>query len=117
MFRLRFYLFGPPRLEQEGAAIRISLRKAQALLAYLAVTQQSHSRDALASLFWPEDNQSKARGNVRRTLSRLNQALGKGWLEIDQENAALSPQADLWLDIDQFQHRLAQCQTHGQAPG
>ncbi len=115
MSQLRFYLFGAPRLEREDEAIKISLRKALALLAYLAVTQQSHSRDALATLFWPDDSQSKARGNLRRTLSRLNKVLGKGWLEIDRGNAGLNPQADLWLDVDQFQRRLAQCQAHGHA--
>jgi predicted ATPase/DNA-binding SARP family transcriptional activator len=115
MSQLRFYLFGAPRLEREDEAIKISLRKALALLAYLAVTQQSHSRDALATLFWPDDSQSKARGNLRRTLSRLNKVLGKGWLEIDRGNAGLNPKADLWLDVEQFQRGLAQCQTHGHA--
>jgi predicted ATPase len=83
-----------------------------ALLAYLAVTRQGHGRDALAALFWPEDNQSKARGNLRRALSRLNRSLGEGQLEIDREQAGLHPHADLWLDVDHFQVCLAECQAH-----
>ncbi|MBE7549953.1 MAG: tetratricopeptide repeat protein [Anaerolineales bacterium] len=115
MSQLRVYLFGAPRLEREDEAIKISLRKALALLAYLAMTQQSHSRDALATLFWPDDRQRKARANLRRALSRINTALGEGQLAIDRENAGLNPKADLWLDVDQFQRRLAQCQAHGHA--
>lgn len=116
MFPLRFHLFGPPRLERSGETIKVSLHKAQALLAYLSVTRQSHSRDALAALFWPEDDHGKARGNLRRALSRLNVALGDGHLAADQETAALNPEADFRLDIAQFQHRLAQCRTHDHAP-
>ena len=116
MFPLRFHLFGPPRLERMGEKIKINLHKAQALLAYLAVTKRNYSRDALATLFWPEDDQSKARGNLRRALSRLNTTLGEGYLTTDQETAGLNLKAGLWLDVEQFQGRLAQCRTHGHAP-
>jgi len=47
---LNLYLFGPLRMELNGAAVLLHRRKAQALLAYLAVTGQPHSRDALATL-------------------------------------------------------------------
>jgi DNA-binding SARP family transcriptional activator len=46
-----------------------------ALLAYLAVTGSPHSREALATLFWPEHDQSSALANLRRELSRLKEAL------------------------------------------
>lgn len=77
------------------------------------MTQQNHSRDALATLFWPEDSQPKARSNLRRALSRINTALGEGQLAIDRENAGLNPKAGLWLEVEQFQHWLAQSGTHG----
>ena len=116
MSQLRLFLFGSPRLERDGEPVDISLRKALALLAYLAVTEQSHSRDALATLFWPDDDQRKARGNLRRALSRINTAIGKGQLETDRERAGLNPKADLWLDVDHFQRHLAECQTHDHPP-
>jgi hypothetical protein len=40
MTELRLNLFGTPRLEREGARVEIDTRKALALLAYLASTQQ-----------------------------------------------------------------------------
>ncbi len=47
------------QLEQAAAAL--------ALLAYLAVTRQSHSRESLAALFWPDYDQSRAHAYLRRT--------------------------------------------------
>jgi hypothetical protein len=75
MSRLKLFLFGPPRLkdwrlEDRGEAIDIRPRKALALLIYLAVTNQPHSRDALATLFWPESDQVAAR-NQNKPIPRL----------------------------------------------
>jgi hypothetical protein len=79
MSQLALNLLGPPRVEIDVHEIRISRRKALALLAYLAMERSSrsagasasvrsadvpmsvHTRDALATLFWPEQDQSRAR--------------------------------------------------------
>jgi DNA-binding SARP family transcriptional activator len=84
MQSLRIYLFGIPRLENNGDTLDIRRRKALALLAYLAVTNRPHTREALATMLWPENDQSSALANLRRELSRLNLALGEGMLEIDR---------------------------------
>ncbi|MFL5663576.1 MAG: SARP family transcriptional regulator, partial [Ktedonobacteraceae bacterium] len=80
MTRLALFLLGPPRIEREGLSITVDTRKAIALIAYLAITRQRHSRDALATLLWPEYDQTNARGALRRTLSTLNKALAGDWL-------------------------------------
>jgi DNA-binding SARP family transcriptional activator len=87
-----------------------------ALLAYLAVTGGSHSRDSLATLLWPEYDQSRARAALRRTLSELDSALGGEWLTADRVTAGLNPDAELWLDVDQFRQHLSACGAHGHAP-
>jgi predicted ATPase/DNA-binding SARP family transcriptional activator len=127
--RLKLYLLGHPRLEVDGESVRIGRRKAFALLAYLAVERASrgadadvsvHSRDVLATLFWPGYDQSGARGRLRRTLTTLNRALGEGWLMTSRETLGLNPDAapsagseqGLWLDVDQFRRRLAACEEH-----
>ena len=69
--RLALFLLGPPRIELDGEPVRIQRRKAVALLAYLAVTGRSHSRDALATLLWPEYDQSSARAGLRVALAAL----------------------------------------------
>jgi predicted ATPase len=108
MARLELFLFGPPRLVRAGHTLNLGLRKAFALFIYLAVTKQPHSRDALATLFWPEEGQRSARGNLRRALHRINEALQAEMLVHDGENVSLDPGADLWIDSEAFtRHRLA----------
>src|SRR5215472_6999526 len=112
MSRLALYLFGPPHMERDGLPITTDTRKAIALLAYLAVTRQRHSRDALATLLWPEYDQPHARATLRRTLSALNKALAGDWLSIDRETIGLEQHSDFWLDIDEFKLSLEACLTH-----
>ena len=112
MSRLSLFLLGPPRLELADEPVQIGRRKALALLVYLAVTRRPHSRDALATLFWPTYNQSSARADLRRTLSVLTRTLGKEWVTADRETAGASPEAEFWLDVDQFRHLLAACTKH-----
>jgi predicted ATPase/DNA-binding SARP family transcriptional activator len=116
MSHLAAFLFGPPRLERDGEVINVDTRKAIALLAYLAITKQRHSRDALAGLLWPDYDQSHARATLRRTLSALNKALAGNWLSIDRETVGLRPEANFWLDVDAFNQHLATCRSHNHPP-
>ena len=81
---LRLFLFGPPRLERDGAAIPLGRSKALGLLAYLATTGQPQSRDALLALLWPEFDEADARNNLRRELSQLRSLLGDSALATDR---------------------------------
>jgi DNA-binding SARP family transcriptional activator len=65
----RLLLLGAPHIERDGMPVAVDTRKAIALLAYLALVPQRHSRDALAGLLWPDYSQSNARAALRRTLS------------------------------------------------
>jgi predicted ATPase/DNA-binding SARP family transcriptional activator len=112
MSSLALYVLGSPRVELDGAPVAIDRRKALALLVYLALTRQDHSRDALATLLWPESDQSKARASLRSALWSLTKALGEGWLDVDRETVRLKSGTDAWLDVDAFQDRLAECRTH-----
>ena len=111
MSQLKLFLFGPPRLERQGRAVALRRRKVWSLLAYLATTQQSHSRDTLATLFWPDHDRANARANLRRELSRLNKFLGANQLQIEREQVSLNHEAKLWFDIDRFQQLVAQNQS------
>jgi DNA-binding SARP family transcriptional activator len=57
--------------------LAIPTRKAQGLLAYLALTPgQVHPRDKLAALLWPDTPPGSARADLRQTLFVLRKALG-----------------------------------------
>ena len=116
MSALKLTLFGPPRLEREGRPVEVSRRKSLAMLAYLAATGQPHSRDTLASLFWPEVPQRRARGNLRRALSDLNQEIGEGILVLEGETVALAGDNGLCSDVAQFRACLAVCAGHDHSP-
>lgn len=107
MSNVKLWLFGPPRLERDGIPIEINRRKSMALLIYLAVTQQPHSRNALATLLWPEADQSRGRSILRRALSDLRKALNKAYLQVEGDTIALLPEADLWVDIHAFRSLAA----------
>jgi predicted ATPase/DNA-binding SARP family transcriptional activator len=113
MPRLTLHLLGPPMVELDGQGVQLGRHKAVALLAYLALTRQPHSRDALATLLWPDLDQSHARGQLRRTLSLLNRTLGEEWLAVDRETVAWAADAEAWVDVDRLRERLAACATHG----
>jgi DNA-binding SARP family transcriptional activator len=116
MSRLALYLLGPPRIELDKKPVHIGRTKAVAMLAYLAVTGSPHSREALATLLWPESTSSRARASLRRVLVTLRQALGEEWLDLRPETVGLNPNENLWLDVAAFQDRLVVCQTHDHPP-
>ncbi|HYZ05868.1 MAG TPA: AAA family ATPase [Rubrobacter sp.] len=111
MFRTTILLLGTPRIEHDGVPVEVDTRKAIALVAYLAVTKQSHTRDALAGLLWPEYSQSRARAALRRTLSSLGKARAEGWLRADRESVDLDD--TIWVDVARFHDLLAACKEHG----
>src|SRR6266508_1648528 len=105
MAHLKLFVLGSPRLERDGGPIELNLRKALALLVYLAVSGQPHSRDALATLLWPESDAREGRARLRRTLYRLGQVLGDDVLDAGPDAIRLHPRADLWLDCAVFRQQ------------
>ncbi len=103
MPKLTIRLFGSPEIELGGRPVETDRRKAVALLAYLAVTGVPQSRDALAALFWPDFDSSRAFAYLRRTLWELGQALGEGVVAAERELVRLDPRADVWVDVGAFQ--------------
>jgi DNA-binding SARP family transcriptional activator len=105
MSDLKLLLLGPPRIERDGIPLSFDTRKAIALLAYLAVSGPTATREALATLFFPEYEPDRAYANLRRTLWALNNAGLGPWLDATSEQIGLSRSTDLWLDVAEF-HRL-----------
>ena len=102
MSQLTLYLLGSPRVELDSRPVSIDRRKALGLLAYLAVTGQSHSRDTLAGLLWPDYDRFRARGALRRVLLTLKTACQGDWWKVDRDTIGLGDGAALWVDVRQF---------------
>ena len=86
---LSLSFLGAPRIESDGQPVEIPARKAIALLAYLAITGQPHSRERLAALFWPEADAEHARGALRAALVALRRGLGDGWVLANGDTVSL----------------------------
>jgi len=105
MSRLTIRLLGAPRIEVGRTVVETDTRKATALLSYLAVSAQPQRRATLAALLWPDNDEQKARGALRRTLSVLRSALGDRWLEAEGETIDLDRKA-LTVDVTEFRRAL-----------
>jgi len=66
---LNVALLGPPRIEHDGQPVHFDTRKAIALLALVSMAEQPLSRDRLALMLWPDSDDERARGALRRTVS------------------------------------------------
>lgn len=89
MPHLELQLLGSLRALVNGVERPIERQKAQALLAYLALTGQRQSRSALAALLWPDLPAERATANLRQTLYALNTTLGADFFASDRTSVSL----------------------------
>lgn len=109
--RLRLQLLGGFRAWMPGGAeLRLTRRKAMALLAYLALPPiMPCTRDKLIGLLWEEMGESAARANLRQTLAALRVALGglePAPLQFNGDNVGIDP-AIIDCDVIEFERVTA----------
>lgn len=74
---LKVSVFGGVGLSIDGKDIRLTNRRARALLAYLALGEtRRERRERLAGLFWGETHERNARSSLRQVLVEIREALG-----------------------------------------
>jgi len=112
MARLELRLLGgfAARVLPAGRSLTVRRRKAQALLAYLALHPgRRHLRDQLTTLLWGELDEDRARNNLRVTLFALRQTLARArvaGLHVDGDSVALEPGV-LEVDVLALRQRVA----------
>ncbi|MDX1575332.1 MAG: BTAD domain-containing putative transcriptional regulator [Kiloniellales bacterium] len=98
-----------------GQKIALPTRKAEALLAYLALAGgKPRSRDQLAGLLWSDRGEAQAKGSLRQALTALRHGLpenGAPVIEAESEGVALEPSA-VAVDVLAFE-RLAKNGSNG----
>src|SRR5579864_8828202 len=72
---LRVAVLGSPEVFHDGSRLTFALRKAQALLLYLAVEGGLHPRSKLAALLWPDSEPHDARTALRNAITLLRSLL------------------------------------------
>ena len=108
---LKIYLLGTPELYLDDKPLTGLSLKSQALLFYLAMMRQAHSRVALATLLWGDSPEKNARASVRKALQQLNQTLADHLILVDQ-TVALASDTRVWVDAMLFTDQLTQAETH-----
>ena len=108
---LKITLFGGfhARLDP-GPVLSLPNRKAQALLAYLALRPgQAHPRDKLAALLWSDSTDARARDGLRDALAALRDVIPEFTPPIllaSGHTLALNPAA-VTVDVGEFERCLA----------
>jgi len=111
---LRLYFLGPLDIRYDDQPLpKPPTLKSQSLLAYLILHRhQPQPRERLVGLFWGDRPEHKARSSlstalwhIRRCLPHEGPALNsaEGFILSDSHTVQFDPQADLWLDVDEFE--------------
>src|SRR5437879_5014370 len=121
---LRLVVLGSPEVFHDDRRLTFALRKAQAVLLYLAVEGGMHPRSRLAALLWPDNEPRDARRTLRNALALLRTLLPDpdaspsphSHLLAEQELLGLDPQAPFELDLDVVQQAYQQAQRLSTLP-
>jgi DNA-binding SARP family transcriptional activator/TolB-like protein/Tfp pilus assembly protein PilF len=74
--RLAITVFGGIGISYNRSEVRLTRRKARALLAYLALSETGReTRERLAGLLWPETSEQNARASLRQVLAEIRESL------------------------------------------
>jgi DNA-binding SARP family transcriptional activator/pimeloyl-ACP methyl ester carboxylesterase len=85
-------IFGTPAVSVRGRETRLPLKRALALLAYLALNTGPVPRAHLASMLWPDAEEALGRTRLRRLVYTIEDAIGGRILSSDHDCLALTPQ-------------------------
>lgn len=111
MAELKLELFGAPRLVYQEQPVVGVRRKALALAAYLSLTERPLMREALAALFWPDQDDEHSRISLRGVLHNLSSASPIEWVDADRSAVSLKFEA-LEVDVRGFTGALARTRGH-----
>lgn len=89
----------------EVAALARQRRKL-AVLVVLALSGQPRSRDALAEMFWGDEDEERARHSLSEALSHIRRVLGRDSIATRLSEIALSPKAPLSIDAVDFERHI-----------
>ncbi|WP_348648970.1 alpha/beta fold hydrolase [Mesorhizobium sp. NZP2077] len=102
MIQLR--LLGFPEFRLNGRSVELALRKAAALVIYLAEAGGPVAREVAATLLWPEADAEAARARLRRTLYKIRIAFGEEVIAASAASLSLRPGVSIEADSRAFDH-------------
>ena len=110
--KLTISLLGGVTIALDNTAVtNFASRKADALLVYLACNPRSHPRETLATLLWPDNDQTRALANLSVILTSLRKQLDN-YLIAERHTVSFNYERPVVLDVVQFEQGLAGCAQH-----
>src|SRR5262245_50196356 len=103
----RVWLLGGLRVSGSRGAVQIAGGKLRSLFVPLVIQPASLTRERLADMLWPDSRPERGRHNLANALYSLRQALGPGWLHAQGDKVRLRVDADLWVDVWDFERWCA----------
>ena len=94
---VQLQVFGVPVIVVQGRETRLALKRAVALLAYLAFNPGAVPRAHLAAMLWPDAAEAQGRTRLRRLVYTIEDAVGGRILSSDNDGLALMAQS---VEID-----------------
>src|SRR3989440_3990121 len=121
---LRLAVLGTPEVVHDESRLSFALRKAQALLLYLAVEGGMHSRSKLAAFLWPDSAPHDARTALRNSIALLRNlladpdatAIPHSHLRFERDLLGLDLLAPSDLDLEVVQQAYSEAQRHSTLP-
>ena len=104
MERIQLRLLGFPEFRGDGPPIELALRKAAALVIYLAEAGGPVARDVAATLLWPEADAQAARARLRRTLYKIRIAFGEEVISASAASLMVRPPLFVMADSRAFDY-------------
>ncbi len=99
---MNIHLLGSPEISLSNRLTpTFKTAKAEGLFYYLVATQRTHSRAALANLFWGDMAESKARVNLSKALSDLREQVGD-YVTIATQTVTFNTALPYQLDLERF---------------
>jgi DNA-binding SARP family transcriptional activator len=116
--KLNFHLFGKFVVSRGAEIIKgLDSLKEQELLGFLLTHRRKHhSREALATLLWPEASPEKGKKYLRQALWHLQGLLGQtesgpsDVFQVEQNWIVINPESDIWSDVTVFENAFAMVQ-------
>lgn len=103
MEQLEIRLLSFPEFRLDGRRVEVALRKAAALLAYLAEAGGPVGRETVATLLWPDADEETARARLRRTLHKIQVEFGAKIMATGGMSLRLDPALSVVLDTRIFE--------------
>ena len=110
---LRIHLLGPMEIRRGEEDLSLfPTQKSQILFSFLALHHKKlHSRELLASVFWPGGNSTAGRKRLRTELwltrKFLEPKTGEQLLQASNQCLGLNPRADIWIDVVELESILS----------